>query len=92
MQRELQEQLLQQVQEQPREPVQVQELLLFGHKQREQQQRSRRSEREIYSFVIPGKKIPEFALWISTKPSQHSEYCVNSGLNYSEELMVFTLD
>jgi hypothetical protein len=31
-------------------------------------------------------------LWISTKPSQHSEYCVNSGLNYSEELMVFTLD
>jgi hypothetical protein len=54
-------QLLQQVRVQvqalPREPVQVRELLLFCRKQRGQQQRSQRSEREIYSFVYLIKKF-----------------------------------
>ena len=47
-----------QQQGQPRERVQEQEqeLLLFYRKRPGQQQPSQRSEREIYSFVLPDKK------------------------------------
>ena len=68
----LQEQLQQQVQVQQREPGQVQELLLFCHRQPEQQQRSQRSEREIYSFEIPDKKNSGMCFMEThkTKPTQ----------------------
>lgn len=52
---------------------------------------SDQNERFIHlKYLI--KKIPECASWKTIKPSPHSKYWVSSGTNYSEKLLVFTLD